>query len=564
MSVPGVDQRLERRCLAAIRALSGQPDVQRRGGRLYRNGHPVPMRAPHLHPDREDDIGSFRGASDGIALRLLHSDPRLHERTSPAEDGIAARLVFEILEQFRCEALVPETMPGAAANLAHRHEQWSLAYLRSGLAETARGLLLYTVAQVGRARVTGRPVLAATEDLIESTRAALTGAAGPHLAALRKNRHDQAAFAEPARAVAQAVAAMLSHREGAQQPREARTTDRQGFSLLVGFDSDGADSAPGDRPTGAAAPAGHGGYRVFTTAYDREQPIAELVRPALLTDYRERLDRRIARRGLNPARLARELRALLAEPVQDGWDTGREDGRLDGRRLAQLVASPGDGRVFRSERTTAATSTLVTFLVDCSGSMKRQAGEIAVLVDIYARALEQAGAACEVLGFTTGAWNGGRVREAWLRAGRPAEPGRLNERRHLILKAATTPWRRARRGLAGLLKEDLFREGLDGEAVQWAGVRMSERPEQRRLLVVVSDGSPSDSATDLANGPGYLPAHLDAALRCVEASGVVACGLGVGADLSRHYRRWHELDLSDGCRNRTLRETLSLIARSCP
>jgi len=307
--------------------------------------------------------------------------------------------------------------------------------------------------------------------------------------------------------------------------------------------------------------AASGDYRIFTTAHDREIRPAAGVRAALLDELRERLDRRIVGQGVNGARLARELKALLAQPVRDGWDGAQEQGRIDGRRLAQLVVSPTERRLFRIEREEPAADCVVSFLIDCSGSMKQHIESVALMVDVFVRALEQVGVASEVLGFTTGAWNGGRALRDWRRAGQPQHPGRLNEACHMVFKDADTPWRRARRAIAALLKADLFREGIDGEAVDWACTRLDGRTERRRLLVVLSDGCPMDSATNLANDAHYLDDHLREVVARREQGGAVEIyGVGVGLDLSPYYRSSQALDLSASVSNEAIREIVAMIA----
>ena len=556
-------QRVEALCAAAIRALSGDAELHFRGRRLHRGRRMLPLFAPHLNPSAEsDDFGSFRGAADGMALRLTRSDAELHRRLAPADP--LARMLFELLEQIRVEALAPDDMPGLVRNLRHRHEQWSLAFHRSGLTETARGILLYTVAQVCRARVTSQPVVEATEGLIEATRMAIAPALGHDIGALRHRRADQAAYAPHALAIAHAVAEMIDSAGAAEgDARDERDTKDKRLPLDLWPDLDGDEcegvvaASSGDSRVLDAAEEG---YRVFTEAYDCEVEAATLVRAALLREYRERLDRRIAGQGGNVPRLARELRALLAVPARDGWDGSQEEGHIDGRRLSQLIVSPTERRLFRVERQEPVADALVTFLIDCSGSMRQHIESVAMLVDVFVRALEQAGAQSEVLGFTTGAWNGGRARRDWQRAGRPPHPGRLNERCHMVFKDADTPWRRARPGIAALLKSDLFREGIDGEAVDWACTRMALRGVNRRVLIVISDGSPMDSATALANDAHYLDQHLrEVVARHEQGSAVKICGVGVGLDLSPYYRRSRVLDLSGAVGNEAFRDVVALI-----
>ncbi len=559
------EERVAELCAGVVRAFSGERDLHFRGRRLHRGRMPLPWFAPHLHPSPEtDDFESFRGVADGLALRIAGSDATLHRTLQPEEP--VERMLFEMLEQFRAEALVPEAMAGMRRNLRHRHEQWSLAFHHSGLTETARGLLLYVVAQICRARVSGEQVVEETEDMLEATRFALAPRIGHALGGLRRDRFDQAAYAVHALAIARTVATMLHEAGGDDEAPDARQNDtddkRSVFSLVAEMDREIVEqhvSAQSGRSrlleeAGAA-------YRVFTTEYDREHEAATLVRRELLAELRERLDRRIAAQGVNLARLARELRALLAVPERDGWDGGQEEGRIDGRRLARLVASPAERRLFRVEREEPLADCVVSFLIDCSGSMKEHAESVAMLVDVLARALEQAGVASEVLGFTTGAWNGGRAQRDWLRAGRPAHPGRLNERCHLVFKAAGTPWRRARAPMAALLRPELFREGIDGEAVDWACTRLRARSEERKLLLVISDGSPMDSATHLANDPHYLDHHLREVLaRQEQQRDIAIAGIGVGLDLSPYYSHSHVLDLAASTGNAIFREVIGLMA----
>jgi cobaltochelatase CobT len=562
------EQQVAELCAAMVRAYSGEADLHFRGRRLHRGRQPLPWFAPHLHPSPDsDDFASFRGTADGLALRLTASDAALHERLRPEEP--VERMVFEMLEQFRVEALAPEAMPGMRRNLRHRHEQWSLSFHHSGLTDTARGLLLYAVAQICRARVAGQQVVEETEDMLEATRFALSPLIGHALAGLRRDRADQAAYAVHARAIARTVAAMLhSADEADADPRNAEIDDKRSvFSLVADMDQEIVErftTAVAGRS--ALLDEAAGAYRIFSTAYDREHEAASLARKELLADLRAKLDRRIAAQGVNIARLARELRALLAEPARDGWDGGQEEGHVDGRRLAQLVASPAERRLFRTERLEPVADCVVSFLIDCSGSMKEQAESVAMLVDVLARALEQAGVASEILGFTTGAWNGGRAQRDWLRAGKPAHPGRLNERCHLVFKNADTPWRPARPAIAALLKGELFREGFDGEAVDWACARLAARAEERKRLLVISDGSPMDSATNLANDAHYLDHHLkDVVARHEQAGRIGIAGIGVGLDLSPFYSRSHVLDFAASRGHAVFREVIALLAgrRSC-
>lgn len=535
---------------AAVRALTGDAGLHYRDGRLCRNLRPLPLHAPHLNAGLNvDDLGVQRGGADAAALRLRHGDLDLHRSLRPEEP--VQRLMFELLEQLRCESLVPPGMEGVRQNVRDRFEAWAAAFHDAGWLDSHLGILLYTATQVAWSRLTGWPVREATEDLIEATRAGVVPVLGTALAGMRRHRTDQRAFAVHALAFAALIGEMIdAASEGTDEAADAeekKTALRAAFSLALGHDND--DDAGDGIDTAATGESrvladGDDGYRVFTDRYDREVLPGRLVRRAQLDEFRQRIDQRIADQHINVGRLARMLALSLATPRRDGWISGEEQGRIDGRRLAQVICSPAERRVFQRELHPLQADSVVSFLIDCSGSMKQHVEHVAMLVDILSRALDRAGVANEILGFTTGAWNGGRPRAEWLARGRPAHPGRLNEVCHMVFKDAETSWRRARTDIAALLKRELFREGVDGEAVAWACARLRAQQPPRRTLVVISDGSPTDSATGQANDPFYLDNHLKAVVARQEAAGHVRIlGLGAGLDLSPYYRHSLAVDL---------------------
>ena len=562
-------QQVEELCGAAVRALAGRADLHFRARRLHQGERLLPFAAPHLYPSIEDDdYASFRGATDALALRLTHSDLDLHRRLAPAD--LPRRFVFEVLEQLRVESLVPADWPGARANLRHRFETWSAAWVATRQLEGTRGLLLYTLVQVCRSRLMGEAVYEPTEDVIESTRWALLPRIGVALRALQRTRDDQAAYAAHALAVGDIVATMLVEQQGGDDREDAgagQTEAAPGFALLLEALVHEADrpSPVADHGTSRVLEAAGHRYAVFTRAHDEQAQAVDLARAEELRGLRARLDELVARSGLNVGRLARDFRTLLATPVHDDWTSGQEQGRIDGRRLSQLVANPAERRLFRDEHWQPRAQCVVGLLLDCSGSMKRHAESLAVLVDVLARALEDAGVGVEVLGFTTVSWQGGRARRDWQRAGSPRHPGRLAELRHVVFKDLATTWRRARPGLAALLKNDLYREGVDGEAVDWACARLrgaqTDGAPQRRILIVVSDGSPMETATHLANDAHYLDHHLrQVVARQAAIGGVEILGLGVGLDLSPYYARCHALALDGPPGRATFNEIMALVA----
>lgn len=560
-------QRIDDLCAASIRALSGQAGLHFRGRRLYRGDKALPPFAPHLSPKPAlDNFSSFRGAADAMALRLRCADPQLHAHLRPAEP--MERMLFEMLEQFRVESLAPADMPGMAHNLRHSFEAWSMAFYNSGLTETAKGMLLYTVAQITRSRATAQPVVEATEDAIEATRMSIVRSLGHDLAGLRRQRFDQAAYAQHALSIARLVADMLAAYDledvAGSDDSDTEPDDKPlDFNLWMDFDGEDGDEGFTTASSGTSRTLAESGgvYRVFSDAFDTETHADTLVRPAMLRENRERLDRLIERQGLSVARLARELNAVLATPVRDGWLRGQEEGHIDGRHLSQLITSPSERRLFRIEQHAPVCDSAVSFLIDCSGSMREHIECVAILVDVMTRALDQIGVVTEVLGFTTNAWNGGRAQKSWQRSGRPPHPGRLNEVAHLVFKDSDTPWHRARPAMGALLKSDLFREGVDGEAVAWAAQRLIQRHDGRRLLLVISDGSPTDGATALSNDAHYLDHHLCNVVAELQAKGEVEVyGIGVGLDLSPYYRHNRALDLSHSVTQAVLRDVVSLMA----
>jgi cobaltochelatase CobT len=512
------------------------------------------------------DLPALRGVIDGLVLRLQHTDLALHRSLCPAP--AIDRFVFELLEQLRSESLLEPYMLGQRANLRQRFEAWCNAFVGSGLLETNHGILLFTVAQVCWTRVTGEPLCEQWADAIEGTRIGLAPTIGVSLAGLRTDRLQQRAYAQHAFKIAQTVGEMI-RAEPLQTTEDTQTSTSEenealgSFALLLTFDEPDADAGLTTAATGDSKVLGASTntYRIFTTRYDEEVPAASLVRAERLRAYRAQMDDQLQDQGIHLVRVARQLMALLAQPERTGWDFAEEDGVLDGRRLMQLVVSPTERRIFKQPQTTPHTNSMVSFLIDCSGSMKAHITTISLLVDVMARALDMVGIDNEILGFTTGGWNGGRARNDWMKAGEPKHPGRLNEARHLVFKDATQNWRRARQSISALLAPELFREGIDGEAVEWACSRMLAHGAQRRILIVISDGCPMDTATQQVNDPHYLDQHLQQVVASHERTRDVSiCGLGVGLDLSAYYSRCIGIDSDRKVDMRLFQDVIELMA----
>ena len=551
---------------ASARAVSGQPQLQFRSRKLYNGSQKLPINAAHLQADPDKDgFSGERAISDAMALRYQHHDAAIHNKYCPSD--AVERLVFELLEQVRVESLAPERFPGLRKNLRRRFTNWSMDFYKSGLTEGQFGILLFTISQIVWSKLNRWEVIEETEDHIESMRASLVPSMGNDLKGLMVNVENQELYAQHALKIAQLV---THHMEAIDQgpanrnrENEPEDVDASKFKLLLDFDDEDDDIvAQANSGQSRVFEDAEDGYRIFSDQYDREVKAVSLVRQDKLREYRTRLDQMISEQSVNVPRLSRKLSALFAEPVSDGWNFGQEEGYLDGRRLSQLLTSPTERRLFVRERYIPQADCALTFLLDCSGSMKQHIDTVPMLVDIMTRALEQAGVKTEVLGFTTNAWNGGKAMKDWFKAQKPEHPGRLNEACHMVFKDFDSTWRRSRGAISGLFKQSLYREGIDGEALQWASKRLSTQDTPRKIVIVISDGSPMDSATNQANDEYYLDNHLKAVVEDIELQNSIdVFGLGVGLDLSPFYRRCLALDLTNGLNSEVFTEIISLLGR---
>ena len=564
-----LQQQVEELCGASVRALSGERNFAYRGRRPEVNGRPSGIRAPHLKPDLEsDDFMSFRGAADGIALRLKHSDPELHQKMMP--ETAVGQLLFELLEQLRVETRVDARHPGAKKNLDHRYKAWCAAFCASNMTENHVGLLVYTVAQVVWSRLSGQPVNEATEGLIEPHRMMLAPHIGGALVGMKRNVTDQATFGANALELIQVIDELVSNLDD-EDDDDDRTSKADeavnGFGLILYPESDLNGELPG--PSSQSSRARYRemmdqleGYQVYSRENDRVIEAEKLVVSFLRKKLRAQLDKKIRGQGVNVPRLARDLAMILSAPERDGWNFGEEEGYLDARRLSKLVTSPDFRQLFRKERYQPHSNCCVTFLMDNSGSMKEHIGQVAMLIEIMCRALEQAGASTEILGFTTRSWQGGKLYKRWVSQGKKPNPGRLTELEHIVYKDADTSMRQARQSISAMLKPDIFKEGIDGEALLWAAERMTNRPEERRILIVLSDGCPMETATSQSNDADYLDNHLKHVSSMLEARGDLELyALGFGLDLSPYYRNNLALDLPETLENSVFRDILNMLAR---
>ncbi len=553
-------RRIERHCGASIRALAGHPKAEYRRQLLFENGNGVELFCPHLASDViQHSLGRSRGVADGMALRLAHSDLTLHRQLSPSDE--VGKLVFDILEQLRVESLAPEGLRGVKMNLDQAFNEWCRQSRAEGLTENETGLLIYSITQIVRSRLNNQQQDEEVEGLIESTRFMLAPLVGDQLALMRGAKSDQKLYAELALEIAGTIS-KITQSVWLEAPDESIVKIRQRLILPRQHEPDDRYVEGGVAGSGQPAVADDRvlPYPVFCRDFDRQLTGDKLYRLEQRNTLRLQLDRLVVAQAISVPRLAHRLKMLFAVMDPSGWNFGEEEGYLDGRRLGQLVANPAYSRIFKQQKLSPRCDTVVSFLIDNSGSMKRQRFEaVAVMVDVYARALELAGVRSEILGFTTGGWTGGRSMGAFRAAGMPADPGRLNDRLHIVYKDADTSWRRARYSIASMLTTTHFREGLDGEALQWACQRLERLEESRKCLVMISDGAPMDSATCQYNDELFLERHLKQVVHNLESSSTVELrAIGIGLDMSEFFTQSVALDLTGTLGNNEFRalETL--------
>jgi len=540
-------------------------------------------RLPDLpgHPTRKN-VAAIRGLGDSIALRRAWHDDRLHNNLAPqSQDG---RAIFDTVEQARVEALGARRMGGMAKNLtamlAERYERANYARITS----RDEAPLSEALALMVREKLTGLPVPETAGAVVDVWREWIEETVGSSLDALAEDIDNQDAFARHLREMLAAMnmAEALSEpqledeaeeqteepdedglEEKAETPEEEDgSTGEQEAAEETGEDTpdgetESADSAEeSDEVTedvDAEEQAGEnrrspppladmshiGDYRVYTRAFDETVEADELCDETELHRLRGFLDKQLANLQGIVGRLANRLQRRLLAQQNRSWDFDLEEGYLDSARLVRVVVDPTQPLSYKWEHDTEFRDTVVTLLIDNSGSMRgRPITVAATCVDILARTLERCGVKVEILGFTTKTWKGGRSREQWLQDGKPVMPGRLNDLRHIIYKSADTPWRRARRSLGLMMREGLLKENIDGEALIWAHQRLLGRREYRRILMMISDGAPVDDSTLSVNSGNYLEKHLRAVIEEIETrSPVELIAIGIGHDVTRYYRR---------------------------
>ncbi|MDP4021611.1 cobaltochelatase subunit CobT [Methylobacterium sp. NEAU 140] len=529
------------------------------------------------------DVAVLRGNADAMALRLGCHDVALHRRLAP--ENAAARAVYDAVEQARVEAIGSRRMAGVASNIAAMLED---RYHRGGKYETitdrADAPLEDAVALMVRERLTGQRPPEAAAKIVSLWREHIEAKAGPNLDGLIGTLEDQRAFARSVRDLLSSLDMSdetpfdpeddendddNEAQDDEQNPSEGDSEEKsQGERAEIETSEEASDEIEEGAQESADAPSGElpdeaedaeseeaseswrppqrqgneargPEYRVFNAKFDEVVHAEELCDADELARLRSYLDKQLSHLQGVVGRLANRLQRRLLAQQNRAWDFDLEEGTLDPARLVRVVIDPFQPLSFKQEKDTNFRDTVVTLLLDNSGSMRgRPITVAATCADILARTLERCGVKVEILGFTTRAWKGGQSREAWLAAGKPPSPGRLNDLRHIVYKAADAPWRRARKNLGLMMREGLLKENIDGEALDWAHKRLLGRPEQRKILMVISDGAPVDDSTLSVNAGNYLERHLRWMIEDIETrSPVELLAIGIGHDVTRYYRR---------------------------
>ena len=539
---------------------------------------PIPMR--DLRPD---DVAHVRGEADAQALKLRFHSSKIHSSHMPGGD--VAPTLYDVLEQTRCEAIGANRMVGVGENLSAALEE---RYRRQGLhrvTDRTEATMPEAIRLLARERLTGAPPPPAARAVCELWEPVLKNKINRALDELEKNIHDQDSYG-------QAVRRLISDLDidlGNETPAESGDTegddevdsddsqsdgDQEGEGSADGSAeamADSAETVPGDddggemmpddadgemMPTPGSEEPGDPGtpwrpqhdlsnvprepfYKAYNESFDEVVAAELLCDTEELARLRQLLDQQLGHLQGIIGKLANRLQRRLMAKQMRSWEFDLEEGLLDTSRLDRIVINPMHPLSFKIEHDMEFRDTAVSLLIDNSGSMRGRPITIAAMsADILARTLERCGVKVEILGFTTRAWKGGQAREKWIADGKPSNPGRLNDLRHIIYKAADAPWRRARKNLGLMLREGLLKENIDGEALLWAHNRLLSRPEQRRILMVISDGAPVDDSTLSVNPGNYLERHLRDVIEYVETrSDVELVAIGIGHDVTRYYRR---------------------------
>jgi cobaltochelatase CobT len=568
----------KRAVATAVRSLAGEPELE-----VNFSAEPpslkglkakLPLPSRNLPPS---EVAVVRGAGDAYALRRAYHENKLHDQYRPqSADGAA---MFEAAEQARVEAIGAIAMKGVASNLTANLEQRLNA---RGLAKArVRGdvPIADALGLMVREKLTGEAPPESGQKALDLWREWIEQRAGKDLDKLGDTIRDQKAFAKLTRTILRDLnhgddSDMDSEADEAGEDAENSSENQEGdaeddanaqgeTSEADMKEAEGEESADADaemrseqtedmgdatepedgmkpwRPEQPFAHQDEWGYKVHTTQFDEIVEATELCDAEELARLRAFLDQQLTAMQGVVSRLANKLQRLLMAQQNRTWEFDLEEGMLDTSRLPRIIIDPMYPLSFKREKDMTFRDTVVTLLLDNSGSMRGRPIMVAAMcADILARTLERCAVKTEILGFTTRAWKGGQSREKWIADGKPPHPGRLNDLRHIVYKAADEPWRRARRNLGLMMREGLLKENIDGEALMWAHNRIVARPEQRKILMVISDGAPVDDSTLSVNAGNYLERHLRHVIEEIEdKSSVELNAIGIGHDVTRYYRK---------------------------
>ncbi len=552
------DFQLQERYGAVLRSLSGDFSVAIRDWQLHQATRSYDQLAPHLHlANRKQPWFEARGMLDGLAVRLRYSDQAVHQELSP-QDQLGS-FIFEVLEQIRVESICPPALIGSKKNLRQQFIAWLTQFMAAGQVESSIGLLLLAIFCMTWMRLNNQELPQQMQDTIEATRAGLASETGPILKQLKLLQTQQEEYAQQALLLIQLVGELV-HAEYQSQPslRSKRKRINSPGLLIDWIPPHQLPIVLPAKPHNSASRQAQqhenatalNRYSIFNASYDLEIKAQNAVRITQLQHFRSEIDQCIHAWQIPWGKFIRLYTALLAQPHLSQWQNTENEGILDRRYLNRLVTSPHQQAIQKKRITKPLARTQITFLLDCSGSMKEHRLELASFVDVMVRILEGAGVTTEVLGYSTLAWQGGRPFKEWQKAGGDENPGRLNERAHWIFKDRQTSWRKARLGMAALLKPDIYRESLDGEALLWATQRINQATQSSpdKKIILLSDGCPMDRATLQANGEIFLLNHLLNVLAWTKHTDIQVWGCGIGEEMRSAFKRrlsW-ELHVSKG------------------
>lgn len=566
----------KRATTATIRAIAGDDELEVTFGQGAPSvrGNRIRVPLPNVGASA-DEVNTVRGMGDDFALRLRYHDAGEHARLAPV--GGPAQEMFQWIEDARIASIGSLRMEGVAQNLDSYLEQQCQQAAFDSITSEADAPLSVAVGLLVRESLTGRTLPPAAENVVQFWRDYIEEHAGSDIEALREHVGDQAQFAQVCRNIIADLGLQVEsdeQPEGDNQNDDAETVDEaadsdseanpedvmlddnamadenmDGDASMVEMEMDvdademGAEADPDDAPQDLPDDAGRikvdVNYQAYCETFDETIRAEELADPDELIRLRALLDQQLVALQHTTSKLANRLQRKLMAKQNRTWEFDLDEGVLDAARLSQVVVDPMNPLAYKQEKEMNFRDTVVTMLIDSSGSMRGRSITIAAMcADILGRTLERCSVRVEILGFTTRAWRGGQSREDWIAAGKPSNPGRLNDLRHIVYKAADDPWPRTKRNIGLMMREELLKENIDGEALIWAHNRIVTRQEQRKVLMVISDGLPVDNSTLLVNPSNYLEQHLKYAINMIENfSPVELVAIGIGHDVTHHYDR---------------------------